>query len=273
MNNYQQSHFPLTRWTRVIRAVDHSDPSAARKAFEEICTDYREVLVRFLRTCNAGDRAEDLVQELFHRLTRELFPLHNPGQPLPETDRMPIGMRTRNANSTPLLVLAKEVEGCTRLRYFFMHQVKAILHTTLRSEYRASASGSVVSVADVADAEHEAIDKADSALHLLPPDEAFDAAWRIRLIEKARVALRATWAINGRADRFDILYPMLDRMDNAEKVAAAISEVEAKPLTPEGAKTALHRMKLGMRDKIEEEIRETVDSEEAFEEEYRHLFR
>ena len=158
-NHMNESNFTETRWTRIRRAQDGADPAAAKKAFEGICRDYAPPLYAYARATGlAPEEATRLVNELFYRMTLELFPIHNPDDQLPEIprDQLPIGMRGATTDATPLLERAEDYRDdnrakhgpdAGRLRDFFMLQIKTILRTDWRSQLRASQQGAIFSVA------------------------------------------------------------------------------------------------------------------------------
>ena len=274
-----QSNFPDTRWTRVRKAQHAETPDAARKAFASLCGDYWKPLYAFARASRLSeDEAQRLVNELFYRMTWELYPAHNePGAQRPDipAEQRPIGVQKQSQDQRPLLVRAEESGG--RLRDFFMNALKDIIRTDWKTSQRKSLGGDSFTVEDVSSMEHELRDDFKSLQTQDSPEEAYRRAWRHQVLEKARLSLRKQMAEQGQGARCDILYPLLDRCeadgtaaDAAEKIAAA----EAKPFTPEGVRTALMRMRTALRFLIRHEIAETLTngSDADVDDEYRALY-
>lgn len=281
--------FPETRWTIVRNAGDGRNVEAARKAFQKLCKDYWPPLYAYARAiglCQA--EATDLVNELFYRITWELFPVHHPEEPMPEipAGQRPVGKRKGTGNDKPLLERAQDYseqnreeygEEAGRLRDFLMLQLKAIARTNWRTKKRQSKDGDVFLVEDAGLFEHEMRDDLKSMQTLYSPDEVSRRVWRIQLVGKSRRSLRASMHAGGQVERFEILWPLIDRTEvdgTLKEAAAKISEAEGKVLTLDGAKSALSRMKSAFRREILTEIARTLPNatEAGIDEEYRALF-
>lgn len=278
-----QSNFPDTRWTRVRKAQHAETPAAARKTFANLCSDYWKPLYAFARATGLPEEeAQRLVNELFYRMTYELYPAHNePGEQRPEipAEQRPIGLQKQSADQRPLLVRAEERHASDggRLRDFFMNALKDIIRTDWKTSQRKSLGGDSFTVEDVSAMEHELRDDLKSLQTQDSPEEVYRRTWRHGVLEKAWLSLRAQMAEQGQGVRCDILYPLLDRCeadgtaaDAAEKIAA----VESKPFTPEGVRTALMRMRTALRFLIRHEIAETLTdgSDNDVDDEYRALY-
>lgn len=271
MNHARPSHFSDTRWTLIARATDGADPERAKKAFAQFCTDYRRPLVCFAQAKGVSeDEADDIVNELFYRLTYELFPVHNPASQHPETEKqqLPVGLRTSHSHSTPLLMLASEHGG--KLRLFLMSCLNNVLRTTRRSKERKAGNGAVISVGDVVEVER-AIDRGQAAVQNDSPEQIYEREWRLSLLAKARDVLMKTFEKKGLGARFELLYPLLEGVDDAAAVAAKLSAREGSPITAEGVRSAVQRMRIRMRDLIMQEIRETLLEGSDENDEYRTL--
>lgn len=279
------SDFPVkTRWTIISRAQDGADPAAAKKAFEGICRDYAPPLYAYARATGlAPEEATRLVNELFYRMTLELFPIHHPDKELPEIprDQLPIGKQGATTDDTPLLERAEDYRdenrakhgaGAGRFRDFCMLQIKTILRTDWRSQLRASQQGAIFSVADATEFEHEASDDTKARQSEHSPEEVYRRRWRRTLLRRARQALRERYAAAGNEERFRILWPLVDR-DDADGLTSAQAG-EQLGLTAEGVRSAVLRMKRELKEEILRQIADTIDSQDPadLEEEIRALF-
>ena len=102
------------------------------------------------------------------------------------------------------------------------------------------------------------------------PDQAFDQKWALTVIELAMVRLENELQAKGSGALFEVMKHLLDgRSVNDEDRAGMARSLGMK----DGAfRVTLHRMRARFRTLIEEEIRETVSSEEDFQEELCYLF-
>ena len=71
--------FPVTRWSRVVRARESNDANASRAALDELCQTYWRPVVNFLTALGCGQDAADVAQDFFSGfLRREGFNHANP---------------------------------------------------------------------------------------------------------------------------------------------------------------------------------------------------
>lgn len=284
MNDTNQSRFPETRWTRVRKARNEKDPAEARHAFERLCRDYRSPLYAYVRAIGLDpEDAQRLVNELFYRMTYELFPIHHPEETIPNIHReqLPIGKQRDSGDDTPLLVRAEDFSGknrelygakAGRLRDFFMLQLKTIVHTDWRSRKRQSQDGCVFSTEDVAMVEHELRDDLKERQSANLPDEIFRRRWRRTLLRRARQTLQQEMERKGDLLRFKVLWPLVDR-DDADPVTSQ-QAAEVLGMTDGGVRAAVSRIRDNLRDHILRQIADTVDSDDPamLEDEIRALF-
>jgi RNA polymerase sigma-70 factor (ECF subfamily) len=284
MSASNESRFPETRWTRVRSARDAQNPGEAREAFERLCRDYWSPLYAYARAIGlVPEDAQRLVNELFYRMTYELFPIHHPGEMIPDIPReqLPIGKQRDSGDNSPLLERAEGYSGknreiygdqAGRLRDFFMLQIKTIAHTDWRSSKRQSQDGCIFSTEDVAKVEHELSDEMKAMQSSNLPDEIFRRRWRRTLLQRARQALKQEMERKGELPRFQVLWPLVDRddADNATSQQAA----ERLGMTDGGVRAAVSRLRDNLRDHILRQIADTVDSDDpaALEDEVRALF-
>lgn len=270
--NSRESSFPETRWTRVRKAQNAQNPEEARLAFERLCHDYWGPVYVYARAINRSpEHAQRLVNELFYRMTYELFPIHHPDAELPDIDRdqRPIGKQREAATGTdsPLLERAENFRDSNRekhgveagrLRDFFMLQLKTIAHSDWRTSKRRSQDGDVFSVEDAANVEHEISDDLKTMQAANAPDEIFLRRWRRTLLRRSREELKQEMEMKGELDRFHVLWPLVDR-DDADNLTSQ-QAAELLGMTDGGVRAAVSRIKDKLRDHILRQIADTVDS-------------
>lgn len=149
-----------------------------------------------------------------------------------------------------------------RFRAFLVQDLKFFLWDMLAKKRAEKRGGGRVFVT-LDEATYEAADSAgNTAL--------FDRQWALQIVENAREILRAEHEAVGKGDIFRLLQLGLVRTMSAadyEQWAARAG------MTPGALKVALHRLRGRFRKVLEDLVRETVVSEEDFEEEMRHLRR
>ncbi len=284
MSDTDESRFPETRWTRVRKAQNARNPGEARKAFERLCRDYWSPLYAYARAIGlVPEDAQRLVNELFYRMTYELFAIHHPEEATPDIprDQLPIGKQRDSGDDTPLLERAEDFSERNRERYgakagrlrdFFMLQLKTVMHTDWRSSKRQSQAGCVFSVEDATRVEHELRDDLKETQNANSPDEVFRRRWRRTLLQRARQVLKQEMERKGELQRFQVLWPLVDR-DDADPLTSQ-QAAEKLNMTDGGVRAAVSRIRDNLRDHILRQIADTVDSEDpaVLEEEVRALF-
>lgn len=279
-----ESRFPETRWTRVRAARNAQNPGEARKAFERLCGDYWSPLYAYARAIGLVPAdAQRLVNELFYRLAYELFPIHHPGEEIPDIprDQLPIGKQRDTGDDIALLERAenysaknREIYGdkAGRLRDFFMLQLKTIVHTDWRTSKRQSQDGYVFSTEDATRVEHELRDDLKAVQAAQLPDEIFRRRWRRTLLQHARQGLKQEMERKGEQQRFQVLWPLVDR-DDADPLTSK-EAAERLGMTDGGVRAAVSRLRDNLRDHILRQIADTVDSDDPalLEDEIRALF-
>lgn len=98
----------------------------------------------------------------------------------------------------------------------------------------------------------------------------FDRQWALQIMENAREQLRAEFEAEGKANLFRLLQQGLVNSPEATDYA---SWAATSHMTPGALKVALHRLRGRFRKVVEDQVRETVASEEDFKDEMRHLRR
>lgn len=284
MNESNESRFPETRWTRIRASHNSENPAEAREAFERLCRDYWSPLYAYARVIGLVPAdAQRLVNELFYRMTYELFPIHHPAEEKPDIPReqLPIGKQRDSGDHTPLVQRAEDYSGknrelyginAGRLRDFFMLQIKTIAHTDWRTSKRQSQDGSIFSTEDVTKVEHELRDDLMNMQTASQPDEIYLRRWRRTLLQRARNALRQEMERKGELQRFEVLWPLVDR-DATENLTSQ-QAADQLGMTDGGVRAAVSRLRDNLRDHVLRQIVDTMDSQDpaVLQEEVRALF-
>lgn len=230
-----QSSFPVTRWSLVMRATGHED-GAARRALGELLKGYWRPLYVFARHSGlVAEDAEDAVQSFCEDLIR-----------------------------LESLKAAETARG--RLRSFLLASFQNHLRSIHRDANRQKRGGGseVISLED-----------AEGALNMQrvdgeSPDQAFDRRWAYTLLDRVLERLRGEFEQQGKGSAFALLEPTLvwngasmsyERL--AEKLGVSPGTVAQK----------VKRLRARYRALLEAEIAETVDGPEAVAEEREHLIR
>lgn len=228
--------FPATRWT-LIRRVQKGGEAEAARAMDEICRQYWYPIYAFARRggFNAMD-AEDLTQTFFQRL---------------------IASETIHA--------AREEKGL--MRSFMLSLLKRVISNHVRhasAEKRGGPAGVTVSFDDVAAEERYTHEPAD--IH--DPDTLFDRAWAQGVLEAAEKKLRAEFASADNLDGYEQLREFLPLGDNVTPYAAVAKKLGVAEGT---LRLQVHRMRKRYGKLIEEEIAQTVNSQDEVKNELAHL--
>lgn len=205
-----------------------------RRGLDEWCRNYWSPVYTYI--CSRGydaESAKELAQSFFEKLIM------------------------RGAEQS----LPGELSGA--FRAYLMRTVKNFLTDHWRSEQSHRKGGGQFR------AEAEVLDNLSDGQ--ANPDQAFDQKWALTVIELAMKRLERELEEKGRGELFELTKHLLDgRGVNDEERAKLARSLGMK----DGAfRVTLHRMRARFRTLIEEEIRETVSSEEDFQEELCYLFR
>ena len=229
--------FPTTGWSHVRLAG--GDSAKARAALNELCRKYWRPLYAFIRHSGLSPHdAEDLAQAYFGDLLDRGY-----------------------------IERADQAKG--RFRTFLIHDLKYFMSNELARARAKKRGGGVVFIpidAHVAEARQAEYGIAPNA----EPDAFFDRQWALQIVENAREMLRAEHEAAGKGELFRLLQLGLVRTMSAadyEQWAARAG------MTPGALKVALHRLRGRFRRALEEQVRQTVATEQDFDEEMRHLRR
>lgn len=229
--------FPTTRWNLIAEAVDGGTPEFSR-AFSDLCASYWYPVYALIRLRGyAPEDAADLTQDFFARL---------------------LGGK--------LLGVADQTKG--RFRdliwrdcQFFLGDARDRAGARKRSAKQAEVS------LDYASAEQRYVMEPSNRLD---PEQLFERAWALGVIERSLERLRVQEESAGRGPGFRLLGPLLTE-DSRAPTAVAV----AKRLgSTEGAlRAALRRLRVRYREALREEVASTLGEpdEAEVDEELRHL--
>jgi RNA polymerase sigma-70 factor (ECF subfamily) len=224
--------FRTTRWTQVSRAK--ADLPEGRHALAELCKDYYEPVVAFLRCqLRDADAARELAHDFFaHMLAGEA------------------------------IAHAEQERG--RFRSYLLGSVKHFLSHHREALRRLKRGGGVENIS-LNETEARSVPDA----RVLSPDAAFDRQWALTVIAHALEALRHECVVEDRADFFELVKPWLtgDTARGDQTALAASCGMNANAL-----KVAMHRLKRRFRQLLKAEVAGTLDDPGLVEAEMRVLF-
>lgn len=227
--------FATTHWSVVLTAGHASSPDA-QAALEQLCQAYWYPLYAYVRRHGyPPEDAQDLTQEFFARLLAGNY-------------------------------VAAVQPGKGKFRWFLLCAVKRFL---LKERDRVGAlkrGGDLTFVPfDGQQAEGRfRLETTDSSA----PDQLFDRAWAVALVEKAHELLRQEYLVEGKHELFERLKVFL----SSDHGNMTYEEVGRVLQMGEGAvKVAVHRLRRRLGDLLREQIAQTVHTPGELEEELRHL--
>lgn len=231
-------HFPSTRWTLIGR-LKSGDADAARRALDEICTQYRYPLYCYIRSRGFEHHdAEDALQDYFAKLVR-------------------------------LNAFAGADAAKGRLRAFLVVALGRFLGNWRRDRphRERECSAEEGAAGDGADAERY---RQERFVEQETPERAFERNWGFQLLERVLVVLGASYAARGKPAVFEALRPVL--MAGGRMRGEECARLAATLGMSEGAlRVALSRLLRDYRTVLEEEVFMTVASREEVADEIAHL--
>jgi RNA polymerase sigma-70 factor (ECF subfamily) len=222
--------FATTRWSLILDA--RGDPCLARRALSEICSAYRAPVLAYVRRSGspAAD-AEDLVQEFFTQLLESRWDTRA------DPDR-------------------------GRFRAFLLTALK---HFLLNSQAAASAGkrGGDRTRVDF----DQAVDRL-AAPASQSPEQVFERAWALTVIERALERLRTEAERAGKSAQFARLAPFLgEAAEPADYSALGL----ALGLRPNTVAVTVHRMRVRLRELVRLELADQTDGPDGVDQELRVL--
>ena len=227
--------FPATRWS-VVLAARRGDSPESSQALEGICRAYWYPLYAYVRRGGRSEAdAQDLTQEFFARLLEKRW--------LDSADRE---------------------KG--RLRTFLVVALKNFLNKEWRRESAQKRGGHRVQVPF--DTQLAETLYASGSSVTVEPEQAFDRAWALKLLELALTRLEAEFSAAGKSEDFRALKDCL----TAERGKIDYGALAARLNTSEGAtRVTVHRLRKRFRAIYREEIAQTLARDADVESEMRHL--
>lgn len=228
--------FPNTQWSMIVR-VSAADSSRAHTALEHLCRQYWFPLYAFVRRQGrAHHEAEDCTQEFLARLLAH-----------------------------DAVASARQEEG--RFRTFLLTALRNFLTNEWhRARAEKRGGGKEILPLEFQDAESTfSREPADSAL---TPEQSFDRAWALRMIERAVAGLRADYEKSGRGTLFAALAPHVWGDGTDEAFAAPAARLG---MTTHAFTVALHRLRQRVGQRLRADVAETVANENDVDAELRHL--
>jgi len=230
----KRGRFPTTQWTLVRSAGEDSAEAAA--ALETLCATYWYPIFAYVRRRgHSPDEAEDLTQSFFARVI--------------EKDDLWDADRQRGRFRTFLLTacehfLSNERDRASALKRGGAHIFISI--DTARAEDRYHRS----------------------LAHDETPEHLFHRQWCLTLLANVLDGLGAEYAASGRTSLFERLRGFVTLDISAGTHAGAATDLD---MSVDAVKVAVHRLRRKYRDALRAHVAETVDSEEAVEDELRDL--
>jgi RNA polymerase sigma-70 factor (ECF subfamily) len=228
--------FETTRWSLVVSAGQVGTPES-KEALGELCKLYWYPIYLFVRRRGYNaDEAVDLTQGFFARLL--------------EKNDLATADRSRGRFRSWLL-------GC--LKHFLANEWD-------RTHALKRGGGKSVLSIDAEDAEGRYLREPS---HDMTPERVYDRRWALTMLEQTLATLKEECKRNGKSKLFEAIKPALAGEGRDEGYA----QIGAELGMSEGAvKVAAHRLRARYRDILRIRIGETVDTEQAVDEEIKDLF-
>jgi RNA polymerase sigma-70 factor (ECF subfamily) len=233
-----RARFATTRWSLILSAGQSSGDRAqeAEDALAGLCETYWHPVYAVIRRQGYGaDDALDLTQEFFARvIEKNYFKAADPSRG-----------RFRGFLATSV-------------RHFLSNE-RDRAHAAKRGGYRQPVSLDV----QTAEGWYQLEGRDD-----LTPEKLFDRSWTLVVMDRALSALEAQYRTAGKGRIYDALKGFLTGDSEGTAYAAVGRDLDMS----EGAvKVAVHRMRRQFRDRLIEQIAETVSSADEIDAELRHL--
>ncbi len=228
------ANFPTTRWT-LLAPRPSATPTDRAQAAEHLCQMYWRPVRHYIERCGGCDargEAEDLTQDFFAKLGANGFELH-----------------------------ADPTKG--RLRSYILGAVKHHLAAARRKKRAQKRGGAAV---------HVSLTEWDGAEDASQPtpDQVFDRAWALDLVDRSLAILEASYAARGKGEYFRALAPLLDLDADADSTLASAARARLG-LSPGSLRVALHRLRTRSREILRSEVASTLRPGESLDDEVSYL--
>ena len=224
------SGFATTRWSLILDA--RTGPEAGRVALEQICRDYRQPVLSYVRRHGyANADAEDLTQDFFARLLEQGW----------------------HARADP---------GRGRFRSFLLTALRRFLSDARDSAGAQKRGGGQLRVS--ADDTFATLAAPGSE----SPEQAFTRHWMKTVVERATRKLEAEAKAAGKQELYAQLNGFIGETPDASAYRALGEKLNMRPNT---IAVGVHRMRQRLRELVREELLQTVADAAALDEELREL--
>ena len=227
-------NFQTTHWTLIGKL----DGPQADSALAQLCEQYWQPLYAFVRQRTSDvHQAQDLTQGFFEHLLS-----HN-------------SMR-----------LADRDQG--RFRTFLLAAFKNYMSNEHSRQTAARRGGGRTPLSlDFEDAE-QCFQR--SRVSDASPDQQFERAWTLQLIDRVTTLLENEFQEKGQAEKFEVLKPALTFANDAQTQAAIASRLGQ---TPAAVRQTVSRLRRRFRDLLHAEVTRLVHDSNDVEDEIRQMFR
>lgn len=222
--NSSDPEFPTTRWT-LIQVLQGADAARSLEALNEICERYWYPIYAFLRRQgHPKSEAEDLTQQLFQSLLAEG------------------GLQE-----------VRQEKG--RLRSFLIGAVKRQISRQRRHERAGKRGGGEIplSLDEVLAEKRYAREPAD----LRDPEQLFERAWAMQMLETIRDRMRQSFERNGRVEEYEVIEPYLGWDDAPAPYAVLAVKLQSNE---NAVRVLVHRLRAKFRELLRIEVAKTVTS-------------
>ena len=237
MSAHGDGKFPDTRWT-VIQRLKSPDATTARRALDDLCTQYYYPLYCYIRRHGFDhDDAEDALHDFLAKLLR----LHT-------------------------FETADATRG--RLRAFLATALQRFIANWHRDH--ANRAREVPLDLSLPDDDPEKRYRDEQFADAETPERVFDRKWGHELLERVLCRLEQDYVARGRGATFETLRPVL--LAGGSLRGGGSAQIAAALATSEGAvRAALSRLLAEYRATLENEVAQTVESSAEVDAEIGHL--
>lgn len=233
--NTHRDGFQTTRWTLVHHATGHS--AEGQQALRELCADYYEAVVAFLRRSGLDN---DAAREAAHAFFADLL-------------------------ERPSLGGAEPGRG--RFRSYLLGALKHHLsHAREHAARRKRGGGAETVPLGQGTDTSPGVDPGDT--QALPPDREFDRQWALHILRRATDALAEEWRAAGRAEEFVALQPFIAG-ESAHGDLAALAETRGESAAT--LRKTVSRLRQRFRHHVKEQIVPTLPESREADDEMREL--
>jgi len=229
--------FATTHWSVVV-AAGGEDSADARAALSRLCQTYWYPLYAYIRRKGRSPQdAEDLAQAFFVECIEHRW-------------------------------FARADQARGRFRSFLLMALDRFLANEWDKAQTLKRGGHLRLVPLVMENAEDRFSR--EPVDAATPEQHFERQWALTVLEQVLAGLREEYAARSQTALFDRLKPTLI----GERTSQPYAELAASLETTEGnIQVAVHRLRERYRQRLKEEIAQTVSSPDDVESEIRHLFR